>query len=185
MPIPQLSDAPPPPLRTQTPGTFTPTAETFVEWQAETFTPEMQAVIDAINALGLDPADIPDAVTDLSMATARLIGRTSVGTGPAEELTAAQVRSLIGLASTLTAPPTWDFNFAGNGYQVIRAQVAMTITQQATSGTGSVSYEKSTAAAPNTFSSTTSPIALEAGAKLKVTASGVTATYAVHLERTA
>lgn len=80
---------------------------------------------------------------------------------------------------------TWDFNFAADGYQVIRASEAMTITQQATSGTGSVAYEKSTNAAPDTFSSTASPVTLEAGAKLKVTASSVVATYAVHLERTA
>lgn len=80
---------------------------------------------------------------------------------------------------------TWDFNFAADGYQVIRASEAMTITQQATTGTGTVAYEKSTAAAPDTFASTTSPITLEAGAKLKVTASSVAATYAVHLERTA
>ena len=120
----------------------------------------------------------PDAVTDLTMSTAGIIGRTTAGSGSAEELTAAQVRAFL-----LTE--TWDFNFAADGYQVIRASEAMTITQQATSGTGSVAYEKSTNAAPDTFSSTSSPVTLEAGAKLKVTASSVTATYAVHLERTA
>ena len=54
-----------------------------------------------------------------------------------------------------------------------------------TSGTGSVAYQKSTNAAPGTFSGTSSPITLEAGAWLKVTASSVTGHYAVALKRTA
>lgn len=77
------------------------------------------------------------------------------------------------------------FNFSDAGEARLYADVAMTLTQQATSGTGSVAYEKSTAAAPSTFSSTTSPITLEAGAWLKVTASAVTDIYAVALKRTA
>ena len=178
MPAPDISDAPAAPLRTQAPAVFNAAAEAWVDWFAATHVPEVQAFIDYLNTLGLDPAEIPDAVTDLQMATARIIGRTTAGAGAAEELTAAQVRAFL-----LTE--TWDFNFAADGYQVIRASEAMTITQQATSGTGSVAYEKSTAAAPDTFSSTTSPVTLEAGAKLKVTASSVVATYAVHLERTA
>lgn len=77
------------------------------------------------------------------------------------------------------------FNFSAAGDASFYADVAMILTQQATSGTGSVSYEKSTAAAPSTFSSTTSPITLEAGAWLRVTAASVTTRYAVHLKRTA
>lgn len=77
------------------------------------------------------------------------------------------------------------FNFSDDGEARFYADKAMTVTQQATSGTGSVTYEKSTAAAPGTFSSTSSPISLEAGAWLKVTASSVTDIYAVHLKRTA
>lgn len=85
----------------------------------------------------------------------------------------------------LFAPQEWQPNFSADGEVRIRARVAMTITQQATSGTGSVAYEKSTAAAPSTFSSTSSPISLEAGAWLKVSATGVSGLYAVALERTA
>lgn len=177
MPAPDIDALPPVPLRTEAAGTFTPKAETFLD-SLDTFRTQVNAFGDYLDGLGLDPAEIPDAVTDLTMATARLIGRTTAGAGAAEELTAAQVRAFL-----LTE--TWDFNFAADGYQVIRASEAMTITQQATTGTGTVAYEKSTAAAPDTFSSTSSPITLEAGAKLKVTASSVTATYAVHLERTA
>lgn len=77
------------------------------------------------------------------------------------------------------------FNFTDDGEARYYADVAMTLTQQSTSGTGSVAYEKSTAAAPGTFSSTSSPITLEAGAWLKVTASGVSSIFAVALKRTA
>lgn len=88
-------------------------------------------------------------------------------------------------ASALLTPVTPVFNFTDDGEARFYADVAMTLTQQGTSGTGSVAYEKSTNAAPSTFSSTTSPISLEAGAWLKVTASSVTDLYAVALKRTA
>ena len=90
-----------------------------------------------------------------------------------------------GGADDLALAPTWDFNFTDDADAYIRAPVAMTVTEQDTSGTGTIAYEKSTAAAPDTFSSTTSPITLEAGAKLKVSASSITGSVAVHLERTA
>ncbi|NVD44373.1 DUF2793 domain-containing protein [Qipengyuania atrilutea] len=91
-----------------------------------------------------------------------------------------------GAVNPLFSVPTWDFNFSGTTAPAyIRAPVAMTIAEQATSGTGTITYEKSTAAAPDTFASTSSPIALEAGAKLKVNAAAVTGSVAVHLERTA
>lgn len=89
------------------------------------------------------------------------------------------------VASALLIAPEWTPNFTGDGEVRFRASVAMTVTEQATSGTGSVVYEKSTAAAPGTFSSTSSPITLEAGAWLKIVASGVTGTFAVNLKRTA
>lgn len=77
------------------------------------------------------------------------------------------------------------FNFSTDGEARFYADVAMTISQQATSGTGTAAYEKSTSAAPSTFSSTTSPISLQAGAWLKVSATTVVDLYAVHLKRTA
>lgn len=88
-------------------------------------------------------------------------------------------------AAALLTVPTWDFNFTDDADAYIRAPVAMTIAEQDTTGTGTIAYEKSTAAAPDTFSSTTAPITLEAGAKLKVSASSITGSVAVHLERTA
>ena len=88
-------------------------------------------------------------------------------------------------APTTHAAQQWVPNFSADGEARIYADEAMTITETATSGTGTVAYEKSTAAAPSTFSSTTSPITLEAGAWLKVTASSVTDLFAVALERTA
>lgn len=100
------------------------------------------------------------------------------GSGKVQNLTAAQLRAFI-----LNEVPV--FNFTDDGEARFYADVAMTLTQQSTSGTGSVAYEKSTAAAPSTFSSTSSPISLEAGAWLKVSASSVSTLYAVALKRTA
>ena len=76
----------------------------------------------------------------------------------------------------------WDFNFTGDSEAVIRSKVARTITQAATTGVGTASYQKSTAAAPNTFAAAGSPVTIEAGAKLKIIATGVTGTFSVHLE---
>lgn len=88
-------------------------------------------------------------------------------------------------APTYAQDAAWTFNFSDAADALIYADEAMTLTQQATSGTGTIAYEKSTAAAPSTFASTSSPITLEAGAWLKVLATSVTAPYAVHIKRTA
>jgi hypothetical protein len=97
---------------------------------------------------------------------------------------AATARTNLGLGNTALALPL-TFNFTDTGEARFYADVAMTLTEQATSGTGTIAYEKSTTAAPSTFSSTTSPISLQAGAWLKVSASSVTSLVAVHLKRTA
>lgn len=103
------------------------------------------------------------------------------GTGAS---TASGARTNLGIDKQNLALPV-TFNFTAAGEARFYADEAMTLTQQATSGTGSIAYEKSTAAAPSTFASTSSPITLEAGAWLKATASSVTTIYAVHLKRTA
>jgi hypothetical protein len=97
---------------------------------------------------------------------------------------AATARTNLGLGNTALALPL-TFNFTDTGEARFYADVAMTLTEQATSGTGTIAYEKSTTAAPSTFSSTASPISLQAGAWLKVSASSVTDIVAVHLKRTA
>lgn len=80
----------------------------------------------------------------------------------------------------------WAPNFTDDGDLYIPAEVAMTIDQgNAEIGTGTITYEKSTNAAPGTFSSTTLPATLEAGAWLKVIAASVTGFVATHLVRTA
>jgi hypothetical protein len=62
----------------------------------------------------------------------------------------------------------------------------MTISQgNAAIGTGTLAYEKSTTADPGTFSGTTLPVTLQAGAWLKVSATSVTGFVATHLKRTA
>ena len=77
----------------------------------------------------------------------------------------------------------WVPNFTAAGEVRIYANNAMTVTEQGTSGTGTVTYEKSTAAAPDTFAATTSPITLEMGAWLKVIATSVTTMFAVALQK--
>lgn len=79
-----------------------------------------------------------------------------------------------------------QINFTANGDGYIAAGVAMTLRLgNAPLGTGTLAYAKSTAAAPSTFTSTTLPVTLEAGAWLKVTASGVGDKLAVHFFRSA
>jgi hypothetical protein len=78
----------------------------------------------------------------------------------------------------------WAVNFTSDGDAYIPVLFATVIAQgNAQIGTGTLTYEKSTAGAPGTFSSTTLPATLEAGAWLKVIASGVTGFVATHLRR--
>jgi hypothetical protein len=80
----------------------------------------------------------------------------------------------------------WAPNFTADGSVYIPADEAMTISQgNAAIGTGTLTYEKSTNAAPGTFASTTLPATLEAGAWLRVIATGVSGFRATHLVRTA
>lgn len=99
----------------------------------------------------------------------------------ADEITLESYGEGIGQPADFTPLPL-TFNFTDSAVAYFGADVAMTLTQQWTEGAGSIAYEKSTAAAPTVYASTASPIALQAGARLKVTATGA---VAVHLKRTA
>lgn len=80
----------------------------------------------------------------------------------------------------------WAPNFTSDGDLYIPAVEAMTIdVGVAAIGTGTVTYTKSTTAAPSTFGATTLPTAVQAGAWLKVSVTGVTGFKALHLTRTA
>lgn len=80
----------------------------------------------------------------------------------------------------------WAPNFTSDSNLYVPALNAMTVDQgNAKIGTGTITFEKSTSAAPSTFSSTTLPVTLEAGAWLKVIATGVSGFVATHLKRTA
>jgi hypothetical protein len=88
--------------------------------------------------------------------------------------------------SSVTGQAEWALNFSADGDVYIPAEVAMTISQgNAAIGTGTLAYEKSTTADPGTFSGTTLPVTLQAGAWLKVSATSVTGFVATHLKRTA
>lgn len=190
MPAPEITPAPPPPLRSQNPATFTTLAENFVDWMAGA-PAEFNALAAYLSSLVGGGGTITGGAW--TMATSRILGRVTASTGAIEELTAAQVKTLLAIAvadisglgagAAMALPLTFNFSAAGDAY--FYADEAMTLTQQATVGTGTIAYEKSTTAAPSTFASTTSPISLQAGAWLKVLASSVTGGVAVHLKRTA
>jgi hypothetical protein len=80
----------------------------------------------------------------------------------------------------------WALNWTDDGDVYVPADQPMTIDQgNAAIGTATITFEKSTAADPDTFSSTTLPITLENGAWLKVSAVSVTGFAATHLKRIA
>jgi hypothetical protein len=129
-------------------------------------------------------AVIDDSITNTklaNMAQATIKGRAAgAGTGDPSDLSATQVRTI------LIDMQRWTLNFTASGDAYIPADVAMTIdVGVAAIGTGTLAYEKSTAVAPGTFSATTLPATLEAGAWLKVTVSAITGFKAVELKRTA
>jgi hypothetical protein len=130
------------------------------------------------------PTVAADSVTNsilANMAQATIKGRASgAGTGDPTDLTATQVRTI------LLEMQRWTINFTANGDAYIPADVAMTIDAGvAAIGTGTLAYEKSTTASPSTFSSTSLPVTLQAGAWLKVSVSGLTGFKVVELKRTA
>lgn len=83
MPAPTISTMPPAPSRTDAPATFTALAEAFVE--------AMEGMPAEYNALatyleGITGSSGPITATALTMATARLLGRTTASTGAIEEI---------------------------------------------------------------------------------------------------
>jgi hypothetical protein len=127
---------------------------------------------------------IDDSVTNAklaNMAQSTIKGRAAgAGTGDPADLTDTQVRTM------LLEMQRWTINFTADGDAYIAADVAMTIDAGvAAIGTGTLSYEKSTTATPGTFTSTTLPATLQAGAWLKVSVSSLVGFKAVELKRTA
>ena len=94
--------------------------------------------------------------------------------------------TLEALSSFLGVGGEWAPNVTADADVYIPAQSAMTIDEGvAAIGGATITYEKSTAAAPSTFNPTTLPATLEAGAWLKVSFTSVTGFAASHLVRTA
>lgn len=80
----------------------------------------------------------------------------------------------------------WAPNWNDDADLYIPANEAMTIDAgNPAIGTGDISYEKSTGAAPSTFGATTLPATLEANAWLKISAINVVGFLAAHYVRTA
>lgn len=143
-----------------------------------------------------------DSVTNAKlaeMAQATIKGRAAgAGTGNPVDLTAAQVKTILALASgdisgldaavdaRIKLLQKWALNFTDDGDAYIPAYEAMTVDiGTAAIGTGTLAYEKSTTASPDVFTGTSLPATLQAGAWLKVTVSGLTGFKAVELKRTA
>lgn len=163
------------------------------EWILTAITPTWVQVTGA-GSIGVDNSTIEisggnlrakdDGITNAklaNMAQSTIKGRAAgAGTGDPADLSASQVRSI------LLDMQRWAINFTADGDAYIAADVAMTVdVGVAAIGTGTLAYEKSTTAAPSTFSSTTLPATLQAGAWLKVSVSSLSGFKAVELKRTA
>lgn len=183
MPFPTIDALPTAPSRSDAPALFASLADAFVA-ALSTFRSQINAAgayIDGVTGGGGDVAS-----SAWTMPTSRLLGRVSASTGAIEELTPSQVKTLLGLGTSATMAAEWALNFTANGDVYIPAVEAMTIDAgNSAIGTGTLSYQKSTAAAPSTFSSTSLPATLEAGAWLKVSVASISGFKAVHLKRTA
>jgi hypothetical protein len=126
------------------------------------------------------------AIADVTGLQTALDGKLASAANLSDLASAATARTNLGLGTSATMAAEWTPNFTAAGDAYIPVVVAMTIAQgNAKIGTGTLAYAKSTAAAPSTFTATTLPVTLEAGAWLKVTASAVTGFVATHLKRTA
>jgi hypothetical protein len=119
-----------------------------------------------------------DAANDL----VTVVDMSEVGVARNKKMTFAELKTALGIEALAQQPLPLTFNFTDAGDAYFYADIAMTLAEQATTGAGSITYAKGTTAAPDTFTSTTSPISLQAGAWLKVTADDA---VAVHLKRTA
>lgn len=105
-------------------------------------------------------------------------------TGSLLSLSGSAVVSITALATDLSASAMFTVNFVAPADAYIPARQAMRIAQgNSPIGTGTIVYAKSTAAAPATFTTTTLPATLEAGAWLRVTASAITGFVALDLYR--
>jgi hypothetical protein len=153
---------------------------------------------DVLTTIGAQPLDTDlTAIAALTSAADKGLQSTGAGTWALYDLTAAgkallddasasAQRTTLGLGTSATMAAEWAVNFTADGDAYIPAVVAMTIGQgNAAIGTGTITFEKSTTAAPSTFSSTTLPATLEAGAWLHVNAASVSGFCATHLLRTA
>lgn len=93
-----------------------------------------------------------------------------------------RVEDLGGVSGGGSAAQEWAPNWTGDASWYLPVKTAMTIGQgNPKIGTGTITFEKSTAAAPDTFAAATLPVTLEAGSWLKVSAADVDGFCATHL----
>lgn len=132
------------------------------------------------------------ASTSATAAAASASSASTSATSASTNATAAAASASAAAASAANAEAwaaltslDYALTFVSAGSAYIPAQAAMTLAQgTAAIGTGTLAYAKSTAAAPSTFTDTTLPVALEAGAWLRVTATGVSGFVATQIVRT-
>lgn len=123
--------------------------------------------LDTLNELAAALGDDPNFATTITTQLGTKLGQSQVDD-----------------RSKLLIPCAINFTADADAY--VPAYEAMTVNLSvAKIGTGTLSYAKSTAAAPGTFTSTSLPATLEVGAWLKVTLTGCTSFAAIALRRTA
>ena len=147
MPAPTITELPPPPLRSESPTTFSGTAETFVEALPE-MVDEINAFINYLNGLALSGVTGPITGTALTMATNRLLGRVSASTGTVEELTLSHVLDMIGSAAhgdiLYRGASGWARLAAGTSGYVLQTQGAGANPQWAATPVAAVSSQSGT-----------------------------------------
>ena len=85
MPAPTITSLPTAPQRSDEPATFVTRADDWVA-AIDGFTDDVNAFGDYLNGLALSGISGPITGTSLTMATARLLGRTTASTGAIEEI---------------------------------------------------------------------------------------------------
>lgn len=167
MPLPTITDAPDPPLRSEAPTLFSGKAETFVEWWSDTFVPELQALITALNAYTVPGAYSPGG-DDVAVADGGTGASTAAG-ARTNLAAAAQSQTGEGISGLIETPSNKDYRI------VVKAPHGGTITETTTvsaSGTCTATFKVNTTALGGTANSVSSSEQSQAHASSNTFAAG-------------